>query len=123
MKAGAAILFLISSTAFAAGTRVSCDFVYYGAPFATVGFDQFADGGYGTAATVTQYGCSHEELIAPVARAAGEKAHLLVSPESQNELELIVYEQPQAQGQARLINHHVPIGKEVWGGCGFTPLP
>lgn len=123
MKAGAAILFLISSAAFATGTRVSCDFATYGAPFATVSFDQFADGSYGIAATITQYGRSHEELIAPVARAVGEKAHVLISPETQNELEMIVTEQPQAQGQARLINHNVPVGKEMWGGCGFSPLP
>lgn len=117
------LLVFVAAPAFAQGTRISCDHQLMGAPFATIAFDLFADGSTSIAATITQYGRSHEELIAPGPRAEGEMLHLWISKDTSNELQMIIYERDQPQGRAKLINENIPVGKEMWGTCKFDPIP
>lgn len=81
-----------------------------------VTFDQ--DGKPMSPAKVTMQGRMHTESFTQVDASTGEMLHGWLSKEStENSIEMIVYEEPQALGRSKLVNDRFPIGKEMWGDC------
>ncbi|MBX3018676.1 MAG: hypothetical protein KF767_12355 [Bdellovibrionaceae bacterium] len=113
------IVSLLTLAAFPASAHIlSCAYTIYGAPFSTVEI-QFDEAGQALSpATIIVSGKAHTESVTLEPNGPGESLHLWLSKESsQNDVELIVYETRQAQGDSKMINHHIPIGKEMWGDC------
>lgn len=115
----AATAALLAATALPARAAVlSCAYAIYGAPFSTVEIHFDGDGRAQSPATVIVSGKAHTESVTLEPNGPGESLHLWLSKESsQNDLEMIVYEERRPQGDSKLINHHIPIGKEMWGDC------
>jgi hypothetical protein len=95
-----------------------CDFQYMGMPAARVDLGFWSDNSP-QASLQLAFGMgssSEKKTVTPVPLAAGERAHIIVSKEVPNgSLELILYSQPQAKGETRLINHQ--FTQEFWGRC------
>lgn len=106
--------------AIAAVTKADCSFTYMGYPMAQVqlGFSEaFVPNDF---VTVVQQGRSHLESFTATELAEGELARGWISQEvPDNTVELIIYREPQKHGQAKMVNHQVPFGKEVWATCDF----
>lgn len=97
---------------------INCDYKYYGYPFAQVQIYIFPGGEVASSATITNQGKSHKESVTVEPLAAGENLHVWISKENpQNAVEMIAYSEAKAEGDSVLINHNVPISKEVWGNC------
>ena len=59
-----------------------------------------------------------EESVTVEPTAEGEKFHLWLSKESStNNLELIIYERAQPDGDSLMINPHMPVLNRMWGQC------
>lgn len=95
----------------------SCDYSFMGMPTASVALESLPGGGFGEAARVTIQGRAHLESFTEAERAPDELLHGWLSHGTQNELELVVYREAKAGGQSKLVNHHIPYGKEMWGNC------
>lgn len=99
---------------------IDCNYQFMGTPFSRVQIGVSSDGVPDDFVTIIVQGQSHIESFTPVALADGELLHGWLSKEApENTVEMIVYEEMQAQGQSKLVNHNVPFAKEVWGTCSF----
>lgn len=104
-------------------TQYSCLYRYMGTEFSQVSFGVSIDGKYDDHAEVSIYGKGHSESLTASALQAGEQVNAWLSIESdENSVQLIVYLDRKKQGNSKLINPHVPIGKDVWGDCQITTL-
>ena len=87
-------------------------------PMTTVEVSFGTDGKPMSPAKVTMQGRMHTESFTQEEAAAGEMLHGWLSKESsENSIELVVFDEPQAQGRSKLVNDRFPIGKEMWGDC------
>lgn len=121
MKYLIAILTLLITHSAAASSQINCEYSFMGYPTAKITLSIFDDGTLSPSALIDMQGRTHKETLSPVERAADELVHAWISKESpQNAIELIIFQQPQAQGQSVIINHNVPAGKEMWGTCKFS---
>lgn len=108
-------LFSISASA---GTIVDCSYTIMGAPFASMQLTYDDAGNIGPEAKIIFYGKNTIESVTPVAKAAGEIEHFLLSKElSEQPVEVIIYAEAQQQGNSKMINPMAPIGKTSWGNC------
>jgi hypothetical protein len=97
---------------------IHCDYAFMGAPMSSVDLETLPDGRFGPAARISIQGATHLESYSEEAPAPGELAHGWISKESpENRIELVIYREPTPQGRSKLVNHQVPFGQEVWGGC------
>jgi hypothetical protein len=63
-------------------------------------------------------GVSQKQTFTPGPLAENEMAHGIISKEAPSgAIELIIYSQPQPQGDSRLINHN--FSQEFWGTCHY----
>lgn len=108
---------LILGSSAQAASRVKCAYNYYSAPYAEVSIGFKEDGSLEDAAEITMYGRAHSETVTPAPLAAGEKVHLWLSKDTENEIEMLIYTESRPQGQSKIINHSSPYGKEMWGNC------
>ncbi len=103
------------------GTTVTCAYKTYEFDFAQVSIYFYSDGTASSSAEVTAQGRTHKESFTAVDKAAGEMVHGWISKESsENSLEMIVYQERQSLGQSKLINPHIPFGKEMWAECQIS---
>ena len=104
-------------------TLITCNYNYSAMPAGTVQLKLMADG---TPVSPAQFALSGNSFspqsVTPITPlAAGEMVHVWLDHEDPtNQVEMIVYTQPQASGQSELINHNVPMGQDVWGTCSMT---
>ncbi len=113
---------MIVNLVFAAATMLDCQYNFMGAPTAGVRMSVDANGKPGISAEITMSGRTHKETVTPAELQDGQFAHVWLSKENPNNaIEMIVYRQPQANGNSVLINHNVPINKEMWGECAGVP--
>jgi len=95
-----------------------CDYKYIMMPAASIDIGFWSDNEPQTSLMLTMGmgGSSEKKTVTPVPLANDEMAHATISKEVANgSLELIIYAQPQAQGNSRLINHN--FSQEFWGTC------
>ncbi len=119
------LLLLFALPAFASDeVLVQCDYAFMGVPTSKVQFSVYK-GELGSSVSVTMpNGATHKETLTPEKLGADEFMHGWISKENpQNTIEIIVYQEAKSQGQSVLINHNVPIGKEMWGTCTGVPAP
>lgn len=112
----AALLLAVAAHAEPART-LDCSYTFMSVPFTEV---QLGMGETGTDefVTVITQGRAHRESFTLEPAAADMLLHGWISKESaENQIEMIVYKEPKKQGQSVLINHKMPMGKEVWGKC------
>jgi hypothetical protein len=112
------LLFSLFASINTSASTVQCKYLLQGYPFADVSFIRNDDGTLGDHADVVVQGKMHKESLSTEPLGTGEYAHGWLSKESaDNSVELTMYVEPQAQGQSKLTNHHVPFGQDVWGTC------
>lgn len=115
------LAFVIGSSA-SADTQVICSYSYMGYPTAKITVSISDEGAPSPSALIDMQGKTHKESLTGVEKAPDELLHGWISKESpDNAIELIIYQQPKAQGQSVAINHNVPAGQEMWGTCTFAP--
>jgi hypothetical protein len=123
MKHLITLLSLLIANSAVAGTQINCDYAFMGYPTAKIAVSVFDDGSLSPSALIEMQGKTHKETLTPAAVAAGELVHAWISKERpENAIELIIYQEPRAQGQSVAINHNVPAGQEMWGACKFSPV-
>lgn len=104
-----------------ASKKIICDYQMYGVAFSRVELGFLESGQAEEFVTVSVQGKSHRESFQLVEALPGESLHGWISKESsENSIEMIIYEEKQSAGDSKLINHHVPFGKEIWGNCTTT---
>jgi hypothetical protein len=102
----------------------ACDYAFMGMPTTSVEVYINADGTPASSVQVTVQGRSHKESATPEVVAADEDVHLWISKESaENSIEMVIYKEAKAEGLSKLVNHHVPIGQEMWGNCTTKANP
>ena len=112
---------LVSSAQAEPNWAIHCDYSYDQMPTSSVELSLLPDGHFGNSARISMQGQIHFESFTEEAAAAGERVHGWLSKESQdNQIEVVVYLQPTAQGQSKMTNHHVPFAQDMWGTCKFT---
>jgi hypothetical protein len=97
---------------------IRCEYFFAQVPMSTVEFSVEPDGRFSPAARITMQGRTHLESFTQEENGPGERVHGWLSKENQNALELMIYE----DGKSKVVNHDVPIGKEMWGSCAFPSL-
>lgn len=124
MKTIIALLFLsVSAWADEGELTITCNYKYLGYPASSVTVVAYPDGSLSSSALVDMQGRTHKETLTAEALGDGEFVHAWLSKESaDNSIELIIYSTAQVEGQSKLINHHVPIGQELWGNCVGLPV-
>ena len=115
-------LFLLAHSAAASAgpaRTLDCNYTFMSVPFTEVQLG-LSEAGTDEFVTVITQGRGHRESFTPEATAADMLLHGWISKESaENQIEMIVYKEPKKQGQSVLINHKMPMGKEVWGKCAL----
>lgn len=119
MKTALLVLFgLVASHRALAESSMTCEYSYYGAPMATIVLFYDEAGALRDLAKITMNGAStHWESVTAVTAAPGEIFHAWFSKDTQNEIEMILYAQPQKLGRSKIVNHQMPMAKEIWGDC------
>lgn len=108
------------SVSFLSAMTITCAYQFVSFEFATVRARLDQNGTLAPSVDVIRQGQSHSESATPAPLAAGEMLHLWISKEvPDNTVEMIVYSQAQPNGRSVLINHSMPIAKEIWGECTF----
>ena len=103
-------------------TDIACDYKFMGVDMARVEVAVDENGRPDSSVQVTMQGRSHKETATPEVLAADEFLHLWISKENpENTIEMVIYKARRAEGRSKLVNHNVPIGKEVWGECSGVP--
>jgi hypothetical protein len=120
-----ALTLLLSPLAFASATgtnwNIRCDYVFYQVPFSTVELAALPDGHFVPGARISMQGASHFESYTEEMPSANERVHGWISKESpDNRIELVIYKDPQPEGQTKIVNHQMPIGQDVWGTCTYS---
>ena len=111
-------LLLIFPIISPAASIVDCNYNFFGAPFASMQLTYDDAGNIGPEAKIIFYGKNTVESVTPVAKAAGEIEHFLLSKElSDQPIEVIIYAEATQQGNSQMINPKAPIGKTAWGNC------
>jgi hypothetical protein len=111
---------LFMASAAHADVNLSCTYMFYGTPTASVAVSIDDNGVPGSSAMISMGPGTqpHKESLTPEALGDNEYMHAWLSKESaENSVEMIVYKEKQAQGNSVLINHHVPLAQEMWGDC------
>ena len=109
--------FGVAASNSSASFVMSCDYSYYGSPFAQVKAVFLEEGYFQSPAEITHYGKVTTETLTEEVPEGGELYRLTISKESpENWLTLIVY----PDQTSKLINPHIPIAKEMTGQCVFT---
>jgi hypothetical protein len=102
----------------ASATHYSCDYSFMGFPFTHLEFEIDQDGKPSDFVIATSNGVSHQETLTPDVKQPDQLLRAWLSKESpDNTIELILYREAKTGGNSVLINHNVPISKEVWGNC------
>lgn len=98
---------------------ISCDyFVVANVHFATVKIFYDENGRLlPNARIVNQAGRVHEESIDGGVAGPGESFRGWISKGTNNELEMVIFAEPAGAPRSKLINHGLPMGKEMWGAC------
>ena len=98
---------------------IDCQYSYYSAPMCRIQLGLQADGTPENFALITmQDGRTHTESITLDNKSGNEWVHAWLSKENpDNAIEMIVYNQPQALGQSKIVNAKSPFAKEIWGTC------
>lgn len=117
-----ALLFIstltFASFSFAFESEVECQYKFMGADTFKVRLFYEEGSKIHPTAEVSMYGSgAHAETVQQVSRSAGELEHVMIAKDTDNEIEMIIYEQARAQGQSKLINNQMPMGREMWGSC------
>jgi hypothetical protein len=126
------LIFLVSAVSMAATVAqaheaqsvktMKCSYAFMSAPMAEVELGFKTDGTPESSAHITMHGQSHYESVTAEAPATNELIHVWISKENpENKIEMIVYQTRGPQGQSKLVNAKMPMGKEIWGDCVFTP--
>ena len=102
-----------------ANAQIRCEYKYYGVLFSTVIVKTRADGSFvETIEVIDQAGNSHSEPLTVIAPNQNEKFHFWISKDFPDRaIEMIVLKDDTNDGNSKLINHNMPIGKEIWGIC------
>ncbi|MCO5142423.1 MAG: hypothetical protein M9962_04965 [Oligoflexia bacterium] len=109
---------LLIFNAMANQINISCEYKIAGVPFSQVSLGFLENGQSEDFVTVSVQGKSHRESYTPAALESGERIHGWISKESsENSIEIVIYQERQKFGVSKLVNHRVPIGKEIWGEC------
>lgn len=113
------VLILAPFAAMADETTLTCDYAYYGAPMAKIilYFDEMGKLKDSAKITMGGAGNPHWESITEVDRANGETLHAWFSKDTSNEVEFVLYDQPQKLGRTKIVNHQMPMAKDIWGDC------
>jgi hypothetical protein len=99
---------------------IDCSYQFMGAPFARIQLGISADGAPDDYVTSIVQGHGHRESFTLSEAAADELLHGWISKESnENSIEMIVFRVPRREGQSKIVNHHVPMGQEMWGSCSL----
>lgn len=118
MKVFLSSLILIFSFTSSAASIVDCNYNFFGAPFASMQLTYDDAGNIGPEAKINFYGKNTIESVTPIAKAAGEIEHFLLSKElSDDPIQVIIYAEATQQGNSQMINPQAPIGKTAWGNC------
>lgn len=120
MKSMVALLVILASTQALAETALRCDYQFYGSPMAQVTLRIQDSGIPADSAEVTMGGAGRPQSVpvTVVPNAPNEKIHVWLAKDDPNgDIEMVVYNEPQAKGQSKLVNSHIPMGKELWGNC------
>ncbi|MBX3020606.1 MAG: hypothetical protein KF799_02925 [Bdellovibrionales bacterium] len=116
-------LALIASAFAQTNTRYTCQYAYMGMSAARVELLVYADGEPAASALISIGNSrdAHKESVTPEARGEDELVHVWISKEKpDNAVEMIVYQNRKSNGGSVIINHNIPIGKEIWGDCTVT---
>lgn len=115
-------LLLLAPASLWANTLVHCDYVFMNVPMSSVEIMVYDDGEPASSVQVTMQGSTHKETATPEVRAADEFVHVWISKEKpENTIEMVVYNTKRTEGQSKIVNHQMPIAKEIWGECTGVP--
>ncbi len=95
---------------------MTCDYNYYGSPFVQI--KTYSNAGvFQSPVEITHYGKTTTETLTEETVEVGELYRFTISKESpENWLSMIVY----PDHTSKLINSHIPVGKEMKGNCVLT---
>jgi len=114
------LFLLLPSSASAADptSLLRCDYRFQGFAVAQLELPLFADGSPADFVRVILQGKPHLESFTVDTPGEGQAVRGWVSKgHPDNEIEMVVYQQAQRSGNSKIVNHRVPMGKEVWGEC------
>lgn len=119
-----AFTILFASFSAYAETKITCDYGFMGAPFTKIAVVLYDDGTPASSVEITPTGAMspQKESATPEVLGENELVHLWISKERpQNTIEMVVYRNKTAEGQSKIVNENIPVGKVMWGEC--TGLP
>lgn len=109
---------LAQTQAFAAPAPLFCEYQLMNIPFSQVRVVFNEDGSYPDGVEIIMQGRKHLESFTVEEKTDGEHLHAWISKEvAENAIEMIVQEKEGLPSV--LINHKMPMGKEVWGKCKY----